>query len=214
MVQKDIDLCHPQHKSIKVLFNKHIYESVDLAKDAVLSRHLDAGELAVVRYYVDYQPGWDNGSPGYSSIRMLLAIGGLMINDSDDTYFFYDGETTNSSVNDTYTKEEIDNKFVDITTEYQQYVETYFTEEITDKINDIIPELISIELAKQLENLHVITTDTLDEQLSNSEYILTNIITPLSNVEKRIEQLDSSVLSLIGTTEEDWGEPSDWEWNQ
>ena len=117
MDRNDIDVCHPKRGGEKVLFHKHIFKNELEARQALKDRNLSAGELAVARYYVNYNEEYS--TPSYDNIRMIMAVGGASPLNNKDTYFFTDSvdvnddsyltlSQLNKELEKYYTKEEID----------------------------------------------------------------------------------------------------------
>lgn len=114
MVKNDLGYRNPNTNE-KVLFHKVIFHSYEEAINALKSRNLAPGEMAVARYYI----GYDDSTipPSWSYIRMVLAIGGATPNSNEDVYFFKDftnnGDETISfddlreELSNYYTKDEL-----------------------------------------------------------------------------------------------------------
>lgn len=139
----DIDLCHPPQKTSSVLFHKHIFNTIDDAKQVLIDRCLGPGEMAAVRY------GTRNEFGEFDDIHMILGIGGAVKNSGTDTYFFIDGESQNADVDLSryYTKEEINDIVLKLNNDIES---TYVTNIVFDEFKDnVVDEILNSSTAQE-----------------------------------------------------------------
>ena len=180
MVKNDLGYRKPNNNE-KVLFHKVIFHSYEEAINALKSRNLAPGEMAVARYYI----GYDDSTipPSWSYIRMVLAIGGATPNNNEDVYFFKD---FTDSGNETIS-------FDDLREELSNY---YTKEELNDLLGDdawrelVNQRLENIdndidELRKKVDNINISPDVNLDNYYTKGEVdgIISNIEIPdISNL--------------------------------
>lgn len=247
MVGNDIDICHPKRGGEKVLFHKHIFKNELEARQELKEKNLAPGEIAVARFYVNYNEEYLGGTPSYDAIRMVMAIGGASPHSVNDTYFFNDSYKVNEEDYITkeelenifanyYTKEEVDNLINDIefptidtdnfvTKEELEevrnivnnkvdasYVEEYFINNVSNIVveeieKQNISQQVSDAVDEKLKGFDGVTTETLDKALQNNEYFNTNVITPITELQKTVKELvDASINvdNIDGEEMEEW----------
>ena len=168
MVRNDIDVCHPKRGGEKVLFHKHIFKNEFEAREELKSKNLAPGEIAVARFYVNYEDEYINaGTPSYDAIRMIMAIGGATPHNTNDTYFFNDSFEVGD--NDYITLAEIEN-----------ILQSYYTKEEVEELIKNIPVIDSSNFATK-------------EDIQNINNNIDNINSSISTVEETIETIQEDI---------------------
>lgn len=158
MVKNDIDICHPYKHSDRVLFHKCIFENEELARKALKEKNLAPGEIAVARYYVNYNNDFIGGAPTFDAIRMVMAIGGATPLLTNDTYFFNDSYEIGE--NDAITKSQLD-----------EILLNYYNKEEIDNIIDNLGQLIDTSIFATKDDLNNAVSTKLDTSIFN-EHLL------------------------------------------
>ena len=176
MVRNDIDVCHPKRGGEKVLFHKHIFKNEFEAREELKSKNLAPGEIAVARFYVNYEDEYINaGTPSYDAIRMIMAIGGATPHNTNDTYFFNDSFEVGD--NDYITLAEIEN-----------ILQSYYTKEEVEELIKNIPVIDSSNFATK-------------EDIQNINNNIDNINSSISTVEETIETIQEDIENKVEKTE-------------
>lgn len=176
MVRNDIDVCHPKRGGEKVLFHKHIFKNEFEAREELKSKNLAPGEIAVARFYVNYEDEYINaGTPSYDAIRMIMAIGGATPHNTNDTYFFNDSFEVGD--NDYITLAEIEN-----------ILQSYYTKEEVKELIKNIPVIDSSNFATK-------------EDIQNINNNIDNINSSINTVEETIETIQEDIKNKVEKTE-------------
>lgn len=176
MVRNDIDVCHPKRGGEKVLFHKHIFKNEFEAREELKNKNLAPGEIAVARFYVNYEDEYINtNTPSYDAIRMIMAIGGATPHNINDTYFF----------NDSF--EVGDNEYITLG-EIENILQSYYTKDEVDELIKNIPVIDSSNFATK-------------EDIQNINNNIDNINSSISTVEETIETIQEDIENKVEKTE-------------
>ena len=174
---------HLQEKqSNKALFAKIICNSYEEAIALLKGRNLGAGELAVVRYYVNDADEW-NDATGLP-IRMIMGIGGANAQSDDDVFIFNDSRIFGE---DYVTADDVELLLIN-------FLQNYYTK---DEINKLLngDEAWKTIVNNRLNNMDD-DIDLLREKIDNMENVdLSNYYTK-SEIENMFDNIEIPELDL------------------